>query len=94
MEKKDFILQAPFQPSGQQPEVITAIVDHLKTGLNHQTLLGVTGCGKTFMMANIIKETQRPAIILAHNKTLAARLYAEMKQFFPNIEFSVFFGHK
>lgn len=84
MEKKDFILQAPFQPSGQQPEVITAIVDHLKTGLNHQTLLGVTGCGKTFMMANIIKETQRPAIILAHNKTLAAQLYAEMKQFFPN----------
>lgn len=83
MENKPFKLSAPFKPSGQQPQVIGTIVDHLSSGLNHQTLLGVTGCGKTFMMANIIEETQRPAIILAHNKTLAAQLYAEMKQFFP-----------
>ena len=83
MENKTFKLSAPFKPSGQQPEVIESIVDNLNAGLNHQTLLGVTGCGKTFMMANIIQETQRPAIILAHNKTLAAQLYAEMKQFFP-----------
>ena len=84
VEKKTFKLTAPFKPNGQQPQVIHSIVDNLSAGLNHQTLLGVTGCGKTFMMANIIQETQRPAIILAHNKTLAAQLYAEMKQFFPD----------
>lgn len=83
VENKTFKLTAPFKPNGQQPEVIESIIDNLASGLNHQTLLGVTGCGKTFMMANIIQETQRPAIILAHNKTLAAQLYAEMKQFFP-----------
>lgn len=83
MESKSFILKAPFKPSGQQPEVIDSIVENLNQGLNYQTLLGVTGCGKTFIMANIIQATGRPAIILAHNKTLAAQLYAEMKQFFP-----------
>ena len=84
VEQKTFKLKAPFEPSGQQPEVIQALVGHLADGLNHQTLLGVTGCGKTFIMANVIAATQRPALIMAHNKTLAAQLYAEMKHFFPD----------
>tara|TARA_X000000950_G_C13911018_1_gene658974 strand:- start:767 stop:2773 length:2007 start_codon:yes stop_codon:yes gene_type:complete len=82
--KEVFKLEAPFSPSGQQPEVISSIVEHLNEGVQYQKLLGVTGCGKTFIMANVIEHAQRPAMILAHNKTLAAQLYAEMKSFFPN----------
>jgi excinuclease ABC subunit B len=79
-----FELNTPYQPAGDQPSAIQSLVDGLNDGLLHQTLLGVTGSGKTFTMANIIQQTQRPAIILAHNKTLAAQLYGEMKDFFPH----------
>ena len=78
-----FQLQTNYAPAGDQPEAIQSLVNGLKDGLLHQTLLGVTGSGKTFTMANVIQQTQRPAIILAHNKTLAAQLYGEMKEFFP-----------
>jgi excinuclease ABC subunit B len=78
-----FHLHTTYQPAGDQPEAIRSLLDGLNDGLIHQTLLGVTGSGKTFTMANIIQQTQRPAIILAHNKTLAAQLYGEMKEFFP-----------
>lgn len=78
-----FELNTSYQPSGDQPGAIHSLVEGLNDGLLHQTLLGVTGSGKTFTMANIIQQTQRPAIILAHNKTLAAQLYGEMKEFFP-----------
>jgi len=77
-------LFAEFQPAGDQPEAIRGLVEGLGDGLARQILLGVTGSGKTFTMANVIAETQRPAIILAPNKTLAAQLYGEMREFFPN----------
>lgn len=79
-----FQLQTNYQPAGDQPSAIQSLVNGLSDGLLHQTLLGVTGSGKTFTIANVIQQTQRPAIILAHNKTLAAQLYGEMKAFFPN----------
>ncbi|MCF6456248.1 excinuclease ABC subunit UvrB [Pseudoalteromonas sp. MMG024] len=79
----DFKLVSPFKPNGDQPTAITQLVDGLEAGLAHQTLLGATGTGKTFTMANVIAELNRPTIILAHNKTLAAQLYGEMKEFFP-----------
>ncbi|SIO08651.1 Excinuclease ABC subunit B [Sulfurivirga caldicuralii] len=80
---KAFELVSDYQPAGDQPEAIAQLVDGLESGEAFQTLLGVTGSGKTFTMANVIAEVQRPTIILAHNKTLAAQLYGEMKQFFP-----------
>lgn len=83
-EANTFQLHTTYQPAGDQPEAIRSLVNGLNDGLLHQTLLGVTGSGKTFTMANIIQQTQRPAIILVHNKTLAAQLYGEMKEFFPN----------
>jgi len=79
-----FNLHTEYKPAGDQPTAIKSLVDGLNDGLMHQTLLGVTGSGKTFTMANIIAQTQRPTIIMAHNKTLAAQLYGEMKEFFPN----------
>ncbi len=79
-----FNLETNYQPAGDQPTAIKSLVEGLNDGLMHQTLLGVTGSGKTFTMANIIAQTQRPTIIMAHNKTLAAQLYGEMKEFFPN----------
>lgn len=81
---KPFELESQYQPAGDQPAAIRSLLEGLDDGLLHQTLLGVTGSGKTFTMANIIKETGRPAIIMAHNKTLAAQLFGEMKEFFPN----------
>ena len=81
---KPFDLVAEFKPSGDQPTAIAELLDGLDSGLAHQVLLGVTGSGKTFTVANVIAETQRPAIVLAPNKTLAAQLYGEMKEFFPN----------
>jgi excinuclease ABC subunit B len=78
-----FRLHAPYQPAGDQPQAIDALVANIKAGRRHQTLLGVTGSGKTFTMANIIERIQRPTLILAHNKTLAAQLYSEFKEFFP-----------
>lgn len=81
---KVFELVSDYQPSGDQPTAISQLLDGLDSGLAHQTLLGVTGSGKTFTLANVIAQAQRPAILLAPNKTLAAQLYGEMKAFFPN----------
>lgn len=81
---RGFELHSKYKPDGDQPAAIESLVDGLESGLAAQTLLGVTGSGKTFTMANVIKEVQRPTLILAHNKTLAAQLYGEMKEFFPN----------
>ncbi|MEE1081739.1 MAG: excinuclease ABC subunit UvrB [Bacteroidales bacterium] len=79
-----FELKSPFKPMGDQPEAIRQLVEGVNDHLPAQTLLGVTGSGKTFTMANVIAETQRPTLILSHNKTLAAQLYAEMRNFFPD----------
>jgi excinuclease ABC subunit B len=79
----DFKLQAPYIPTGDQPEAIRQLVEGVNKGYHDQVLLGATGTGKTFTMANIIQNTQMPALIMAHNKTLAAQLYAEFKEFFP-----------
>jgi len=81
--KKKFKIHSRFQPAGDQPTAIKALVEGLSDGEVHQTLLGVTGSGKTFTIANVINEVQRPAMIMAPNKTLAAQLYGEMKEFFP-----------
>lgn len=85
MEEKDFQFQlaAKFQPAGDQPTAIKQLVDGVNNDEGHQVLLGVTGSGKTFTIANVIKETQRPTLIISHNKTLAAQLYGEFKEFFP-----------
>lgn len=79
-----FKLVSEFSPTGDQPEAIRQLVDGLRTGVPFQTLLGVTGSGKTFTVANVIEQTQRPTLVLSHNKTLAAQLYSEFKQFFPH----------
>ena len=81
---KKFDLVSNYKPAGDQPRAIEEIVKGLNDGLLNQTLLGVTGSGKTFTMANVIQEVQRPAIVMAHNKTLAAQLYGEFKEYFPN----------
>ena len=81
---KKFDLVSNYKPAGDQPKAIEEIVKGLNDGLLNQTLLGVTGSGKTFTMANVIQEVQRPAIVMAHNKTLAAQLYGEFKEYFPN----------
>ena len=80
----DFNVVSNYKPTGDQPEAIKQLVEGIENGERFQTLLGVTGSGKTFTMANVIKEVQRPTLLLSHNKTLAAQLYSEMKQFFPN----------
>jgi len=79
-----FTLQAPFQPTGDQPEAIAQLIQGLDQGFRHQVLLGATGTGKTFTMANIIQYLNKPTLIIAHNKTLVAQLYAEFKEFFPD----------
>ena len=81
---KTFEIKSDFKPAGDQPNAISELVKGLNDGLLNQTLQGVTGSGKTFAMANVIQEVQRPAIVMAHNKTLAAQLYGEFKEFFPN----------
>ena len=78
-----FKLQAPFRPTGDQPEAIAKLIDGIHKGYKEQVLLGATGTGKTYTMANIIQATQKPTLVLAHNKTLVAQLYAEFKEFFP-----------
>ena len=83
MPDRSFELQADFRPSGDQPQAIRKLVDGIRDGFAKQTLLGVTGSGKTFTMANVIQTLQRPTLILAPNKTLAAQLYGEMREFFP-----------
>ncbi|MBT3197237.1 MAG: DEAD/DEAH box helicase family protein, partial [Gammaproteobacteria bacterium] len=84
MSERPLQLNSVFSPSGDQPAAIQALVEGLEDGLAHQVLLGVTGSGKTFTIANVIQQVQRPTIVMAHNKTLAAQLYGEMKSFFPN----------
>ena len=84
MTQSVFQLESPFSPAGDQPTAIAQLTEGLESGLASQTLLGVTGSGKTFTIANVIKNASRPTIIMAPNKTLAAQLYGEMKEFFPN----------
>ena len=81
---KSFELKSTYEPAGDQPQAIAKLVEGLNDGLSHQTLLGVTGSGKTYTMANVISQVNRPTMVLAHNKTLAAQLYGEFKEFFPN----------
>ena len=78
-----FKLKAPYKPTGDQPQAIEKLVEGFKEGNQFETLLGVTGSGKTFTMANVIAQLNKPTLVLAHNKTLAAQLYGEMKEFFP-----------
>src|SRR4030065_2635718 len=78
-----FSLKSPLRPQGDQPEAIKALSNGIKQGIKHQVLLGVTGSGKTFTLANVIEEVQKPALVVAPNKTLAAQLYHEFKYFFP-----------
>src|SRR5687767_15277227 len=79
-----FKLAAPFEPAGDQPQAIAKLTDGIHAGARHQTLLGVTGSGKTYTVANVIKNVNKPTLVISHNKTLAAQLYAEFKGFFPN----------
>src|SRR4030042_1708712 len=80
----EFRLHAPYRPTGDQPEAIEQLVSGLQRGTKHQVLLGATGTGKTFTVANVVARLQRPTLVMAHNKTLAAQLYAEFKDFFPD----------
>lgn len=80
---KLFKIHSEYKPTGDQPEAIENISEGFNKGLKYQTLLGVTGSGKTFTMANIIEKIQKPTLVIAHNKTLAAQLYNEFKEFFP-----------
>jgi excinuclease ABC subunit B len=80
----DFRLVADFQPTGDQPQAIDRLADGLARGMRHQTLMGVTGSGKTWTMANVIARYGKPTLVLSHNKTLAAQLYAEFRSFFPD----------
>ena len=79
-----FELVSPFKPTGDQPEAIAKITEGIRSGMKEQVLLGVTGSGKTFTMANVIANVNKPTLVLAHNKTLAAQLCSEFKEFFPN----------
>src|ERR1035437_2012404 len=79
----DFKIRRDFEPAGDQPQAIKKLVEGVKSGLKHQTLLGVTGSGKTFTVANVIQEIQKPTLVIAHNKTLAAQLAQEYREFFP-----------
>ncbi|MFY8045340.1 MAG: DEAD/DEAH box helicase family protein, partial [Chitinophagaceae bacterium] len=79
-----FNLQSPYTPAGDQPTAIQQLVEGIENGEQYQTLLGVTGSGKTFTMANVIQQVQKPTLVLTHNKTLVAQLYGEFKQFFPD----------
>ena len=87
--RRMFELEAPFAPAGDQPEAIARLTERLQNGGRHQTLLGVTGSGKTFTVANVLKNLNRPTLVLSHNKTLAAQLYAEFKGFFPATRSSI-----
>src|SRR5690349_21791270 len=89
----DFQLVSNFAPAGDQPQAIKSLVRGLKENKTSQTLLGVTGSGKTFTMANVIAELQRPALVLSHNKTLAAQLFSEFREFFPHNAVSYFVSY-
>ena len=86
-----FTLNSPYHPTGDQPEAIRQLVDGIQAGAEAQTLLGVTGSGKTFTIANVIAQVNRPTLILSHNKTLAAQLYSEMRQFFRTMQWSILY---
>ena len=88
-----FVLKAPYQPSGDQPEAIAALADGVQRGLQKQVLLGVTGSGKTFTMASVIEKVQKPTLVIAHNKTLAAQLCSELKAFFPDSRVEYFVSY-
>ena len=79
-----FKLHSEYQPTGDQPQAIEKLVDGIQIGEKYQTLLGVTGSGKTFTVANVVQQVQKPTLVLAHNKTLAAQLFMEFKEFFPD----------
>ncbi|MCH9018033.1 MAG: DEAD/DEAH box helicase family protein, partial [Chloroflexi bacterium] len=83
-EDRKFELVADFQMTGDQPAAVARLVEGLENGVTRQTMLGVTGSGKTFTMANIVQQVQRPTLVMAHNKTLAAQLASEFKEFFPH----------
>ncbi|MBQ9072184.1 MAG: DEAD/DEAH box helicase family protein [Bacilli bacterium] len=88
-----FELVSKYKPAGDQPQAIEKLVQGIKSGEKHQTLMGVTGSGKTFTMANVIAEVNKPTLILAHNKTLAGQLYAEFKELFPNNKVCFFISY-
>ncbi|MEQ8425519.1 MAG: DEAD/DEAH box helicase family protein, partial [Cyclobacteriaceae bacterium] len=90
----DFKLTSEYVPTGDQPEAIKQLASGLNEGEQHQTLLGVTGSGKTFTIANVIAKVNKPTLILSHNKTLAAQLYGEFKQFFPENAIEYFIDRK
>jgi excinuclease ABC subunit B len=89
----DFKLVAPFEPTGDQPKAIAALTEGIEKGLNHQVLLGVTGSGKTYTLSKVIEKANRPTLVLAHNKTLAAQLYAEFREFFPENKVEYFVSY-
>ena len=89
----EFKLQSAYKPTGDQPQAIEQLVAGVREGVPAQVLLGVTGSGKTFTMANVIEQVQRPTLILSHNKTLAAQLYSEMKGFFPDNSVQYFISY-
>ena len=88
-----FRLESQYQPTGDQPKAISTLLSGLKSGEREQTLLGVTGSGKTYTMANVIAERNVPTLVLAHNKTLAAQLFSEFKEFFPDNEVQYFVSY-
>ncbi|HPN90520.1 MAG TPA: DEAD/DEAH box helicase family protein, partial [Bacilli bacterium] len=94
-EKKEqrFELVSPFKPTGDQPQAIASLVENLNKGVKYQTLLGATGTGKTFTMANVIAQVNKPTIVIVHNKTLAGQLYAELKAFFPHNRVEYFISY-
>ena len=83
LEQNKFKLHSEYKMTGDQSQAVEKLVSGIRKGLKHQTLMGVTGSGKTFTMANIIEQVNRPTLIISHNKTLAAQLYGEFKEFFP-----------
>ena len=89
----EFKLTSEYQPTGDQPEAIRQLVQGVNAGEHYQTLLGVTGSGKTFTIANVVQQTQKPMLVLSHNKTLAAQLYGEFKQFFPDNSVNYFVSY-
>ena len=93
MKKELFELTSAYTPSGDQPEAIEKLVNSINDGNRYQTLLGVTGSGKTYTMAQVIQKTAKPTLIMTHNKTLAAQLYSEFKSFFPNNRVEYFISY-
>jgi excinuclease ABC subunit B len=87
-----FNLKSEYEPKGDQPKAIAAITNNIQRGARRQTLLGATGTGKTYTMAQVIQQIQKPTLVIAHNKTLAGQLYSEFKEFFPNNAVEFYYG--